>query len=253
MRANPGKFVGIPCGSLKRETIPTAETLGPTGALIKWLAPADYTKLLGIPFWTSGSEDQFWKDLYNRIKTRLASWKKIGRLTATGRVNLANLIAYGIPRYWTQSMYPPKWFNRDLNSDVFQLLWTRDPTLEAAESGSGATRGWMKKICTHNPRKYNKHGRGLGLGLIHWESHLKAIRTKWILKYLDSTQGPWKLILDQWFAQFSPIERDHVLTAIPTEYLTEPIGTGTAALPKFWIQALDDARSLVYSNLYSPP
>ena len=85
MRANVGKFIGIPCGRLKRTPIPSAAALGPTGALVQWLAPNHYSKLLGVPFWTSGSEDQFWRDLYNKIKTRLASWKHLGRLTATAR------------------------------------------------------------------------------------------------------------------------------------------------------------------------
>ena len=141
-------------------------------------------------------------------------------------------------------MLPPEWFNNDLTSDVFQLLWIRDPVLEAAVSGSDVPKGWMKAMSTHNPRKYTEHGRGLGLGLIHWDSHLRAIRTNWILKYLDSTLGPWKQILDQWFAKYTPIGRDHVLSALPTNYLTEMIGTGRPALPAFWKQALEDARFL---------
>jgi len=94
------------------------------------------------------------------------------------------------------------------------------------------------------PEKIPEHGRGLGLSLIHWDSHLRAIRTKWILKYQDSTQGPWKQLLDQWFAKHTPIGRDHALSALPTSHLTEMIGTGNPALQAFWKQALEDARFL---------
>ena len=42
----------------------------------------------------------------------------------------------------------------------------------------------------------------LGLGVLHWELHLKAIRIHWLAqRYMDGKRGPWKTLLDNWFAR----------------------------------------------------
>jgi hypothetical protein len=61
MKANKNKFVAILCGALRRSPPPT--NLEGTAALIQWLKNQEYTKILGIPFWKQGNEDQFWTDL----------------------------------------------------------------------------------------------------------------------------------------------------------------------------------------------
>ena len=38
----------------------------------------------------------------------------------------------------------------------------------------------------------------LGLGLLHWRNHVKAIQTRALLNYADGSRGDWKLVLDQW-------------------------------------------------------
>ena len=40
-------------------------------------------------------------------------------------------------------------------------------------------------------------GRG-GIGALHWETHTKAMRAHWIFRYLDPTQGNWKILPDNW-------------------------------------------------------
>jgi hypothetical protein len=47
---------------------PPPDNLESTATLIKWLNNNEYTKILGIPFWKQGDEDQYWTDLYIKIK-----------------------------------------------------------------------------------------------------------------------------------------------------------------------------------------
>ena len=36
----------------------------------------------------------------------------------------------------------------------------------------------------------------LGLGVLHWELHLKAIRIHWLAqRYMDGKRGPWKTLI----------------------------------------------------------
>jgi hypothetical protein len=37
---------------------------------------------------------------------------------------------------------------------------------------------------------------GLGIGLLDLRNHAKALKVKWALRYLDASDGPWKLLLD---------------------------------------------------------
>jgi hypothetical protein len=73
MRGNAGKFLGIQLGSLKKKNPP--DNFGPPGFNIELLADGKFGKLLGAPFWkNAGEEDPFWRGLYRKIKTRMASW-----------------------------------------------------------------------------------------------------------------------------------------------------------------------------------
>jgi hypothetical protein len=51
------------------------DNFGPPGFNIELLADGKFGKLLGVPFWKNeGEEDPFWRGLYRKIKTRMASW-----------------------------------------------------------------------------------------------------------------------------------------------------------------------------------
>jgi hypothetical protein len=74
MRGNTGKFkfLGIQMGSLKRKNPP--DNCGPPGFSIELLAEGKFGKLPGVPFWkNAGEEDPFWRGLYRKIKTRMAT------------------------------------------------------------------------------------------------------------------------------------------------------------------------------------
>jgi hypothetical protein len=98
-------------------------TLPPPGFDIELLAEGQFGKILGVPFWkNAGEEDPFWRGLYRKIKTRMATWSIKSFLTVYGRVQLAKLICYVIPRYWVQAICPPPWFNKELNEDVAKVI-----------------------------------------------------------------------------------------------------------------------------------
>lgn len=210
-----------------------------------------FGKILGIPFWRSGSEEPFWRALYQKIKIRMASWSSKSFLTIHARVQLANLICYGIPRYWIQSMLPPPWFNKCLKSDIDKLLWDRQIEFDPEHEGSTKhSRAWMKSSAIYHPKRLNDKGEGLGLGLIDWESHCSAIRISWLFKYRDATDAPWKNVLDAWFAN-TIHDRGAIFTTLPSAELTahlDPINASigiTSHLSKFWKAGLEDLRNKI--------
>jgi hypothetical protein len=70
MRANIAKFIAILCGALSGRNPPI---LPPPATLIRWLKHGEYTKILGIPFWSTGGNDVFWHELHTKIKKRVAT------------------------------------------------------------------------------------------------------------------------------------------------------------------------------------
>eukprot|EP00962_Isochrysis_galbana_P002587 scaffold702_cov119-Isochrysis_galbana.AAC.7 len=105
---------------------------------------------------------------------------------------------------------------------------------------------WIKH---HTAPITPKGGASLGVGLLDWNSHVKAMPVKWLLKYLDASVSTWKLILDCWFARTS-LGRAAILTSLPAKILTKSM-RGNIALPQFWSQALAALHELelTQSNL----
>eukprot|EP00967_Tisochrysis_lutea_P060131 scaffold76827_cov32-Tisochrysis_lutea.AAC.1 len=96
-------------------------------------------------------------------------------------------------------------------------------------------------------RNVSEKGPHLGLGLLDWDNHVKALQAKWILNYLDARQAQWKQVLDAWFCRTN-MGRAAVLSTIPTSKLTDGI-TGAGKLPAFWKQALKNIRELELTPL----
>jgi hypothetical protein len=71
---------------------------------------------------------------------------------------------------------PCPWFNENLIADLTKLMWDRYIEFDPEEEGSvKESRPWIEKTAIHLPRRLNKKGEGLGLGLLDWESHCAAI------------------------------------------------------------------------------
>jgi hypothetical protein len=61
-KVNAHKYVGIKWGTAKNKSTPLEFNQ------FNWLAPGQYTKILGVPFCSSGENSTFWEALYLKIK-----------------------------------------------------------------------------------------------------------------------------------------------------------------------------------------
>ena len=60
----------------------------------------------------------------------------------------------------------------------------------------------------------------LGLGLLHWQTHVRALHIKAALHYRDATTSEWKLILDQWSRiQLAPPARRRAVPMTMSEWV----------------------------------
>jgi hypothetical protein len=101
-KVNAHKYVGLQWEAQKGKSPPQKYLQ------YNWLRPGEFTKILGIPFWSSGENDTFWELLYQKIKRRIANWKNLKILSILGRATLTNFMIYSVPRYWVQTMAAPK-------------------------------------------------------------------------------------------------------------------------------------------------
>jgi hypothetical protein len=92
MKTNMPKTIGIRGGAFKRQPIPSNPEYH-TGTM-KFLKEGEWTKLLGIPFWEGESTDDFWEELYLKIKAIVAKWRRHTLASPVGRAMLANFMIY---------------------------------------------------------------------------------------------------------------------------------------------------------------
>ena len=143
MRANPSKFMAFRGGRLKRSPVPP---LDPRSTAIEWLQPNKFVKLLGIPFWEGEDDDDFFEQLYFKVKGIMSSWKEIKQLTVFGRTMIVNAMYFSRYRYVAQVMVPPAHITEAIVSDAQALVWDKTPnTTQTAEYGTDRTnRRWLK-------------------------------------------------------------------------------------------------------------
>ena len=239
MRLNIKKTEGLRCGALRRTPPPHSPELKTD--LINWTDDSSWVRLLGIPFWETETLEKvnaFFTHLYNKAKARIASWNTEYH-TNLARTRVATIMYLSIFRYWTQCMLPPKHLTEAIISDVQAFTWAKDPDLDPDEQGTEAKfRRWMKASA-----QYGNRVKKIGLGVFPWANHVRAIRARWITRYLDTTEGDYKYILDLWFARYYE-GRGAVATTMPVKDLTKSLTYRPSSLPKFWVAALQDFRSL---------
>jgi ubiquitin len=142
-------------------------------------------------------------------------------------------------------MAAPSWFHKYLQADVYELLWEKDPTFDIEDTGTDSNAyKWIKNHTAPTPPR---DGAILGIGLLDWPSHVKAMQVKWLLKYLDASDSTWKTTLDCWFARTS-LGRAAILAKINPKILIQSM-RGNIALPKFWRQALDALHELPLTQI----
>ena len=239
-RANKTKFVCFRLGATKKAPLPDArKNKSLQLQLLKMAQKGEFVTLLGIPFWEEFNPDQWWDELYVKCKRLIACWRDHAWLTLHGRAMLANGMIYSRFRYPAQCMSIPKYIMRAIASDVSALLWGRKHDFEPDEFGSVcAARRWMMEGALSMPRRT-----GLGIGLLPWAEHVKALQAMWVVRYVDPTQGEWKSLLDSWWARFNE-GRGAVFTTIDENSLCRSTGSHKECLPKFWRAALGAVREL---------
>jgi len=240
MKANASKFEALRAGALKRAPIPNDLLLKAT--TINFPKVGEYVRLLGIPFWEDGKYDvdRFFEALYLKCKVKIAAWRDHALLTLFGKSMLANSMVFSRFRYWAQVMPLPAWLNAALEEDTQALIWAKEVDFDPDEVGTSAT----YKRCMLREAQYNPKCSMLGIGTIHWAAHIKAIQVNWLHKYLDGTQGAWKLALDAWYGRFHE-GRGVVLTRTPMSELNSSIKPGMlSGIPKFFRLALAHIREL---------
>jgi hypothetical protein len=109
---------------------------------------------------------------------------------------------------------------------------------------------------------YQQKGEGLGLGLLDWNSHCAAISVSWLLKYRDTTDAPWKNVLDLWLSS-TILDKGAAFSSLSVRELTAHLDPKKAKrgaksnLSYFWKSALtalkDNLRLTPIENRITPP
>ena len=231
MKANQTKTEGLRAGSLRRKPIPP-------GCGIAFPAPGEWVRSLGIPFWEQDNPDPFWEALYLKTKTKLSHWYAHSSLTHFGRRMIVDSMIWSRPRYWSQCMIMPSFIRDSFLSDAQALMWSKDVDFDPDELGTQPSgTPFFKSDMAFMPKTE------LGLGCLHWPSHEKALRVKWLLRYIDPSRGEWKDVLDVWLARAHE-GRGSVFANYPRKDLVRALGTRACCLPTFWRAALSDLFEL---------
>ena len=235
MKVNVTKTEALRCGALRGVEFKGAGSEG-----IAFCKPGEHIISLGVPFSEeSGATDDFFRAKYNKMKCLLANWHAIHSMTAMGRAMIAGSLIFSRFRYWAQLMLVPKDVNDAILEDTQALVWNAEHEYDPDVMGALRTsRRWMREGAQYRPK------RELGLGLLHWPSHVKALQSKAMLRYLDATLSEYKPILDVWLAR-GTMGRGAVCSTAPVRLLLKSATPGQrSGLPAFWRVALRTFREL---------
>ena len=198
------------------------------GDTTKMVAPGSHVISLGVPLGNKcGQFEPFWAIKYRKSKNTLTSVRNIEFKHTSGKHKLVNGNMYGTQRYWLWSMDPPQEIVKATMEDARQFLWRADPELDLNELGSKKR---LEKWVSNNVEyKALKAG---GLGFLHWPSHLKAFKARWIALLFDPRRCYWKELLDEWLKPYprsiliqdlSKADKKYILGKIPKEHLRKCI------------------------------
>ena len=89
---------------------------------------------------------------------------------------IADSLVYSRMRYWAQCMAIPPKVNEWIEEDVQAMIWNKEPTFQPDEDGAKVeNRRFMRNGAQYNDKE------ALGLGLINWKDHVRAIQVKALL------------------------------------------------------------------------
>jgi len=241
LRCNRAKSEGARLGTYKHTSMYTGE--GTEG--ISWVQPGEWIRTLGLPIGEDFSRSDFCYAIYTKVKRKMVVWgRKIAReLTIYGRAMMANSFIYSSFRFVAMAMEIPKEILTAIESDVRALIWNREMTFDAEETGTERDRNPLYKEGVELlPR------RELGLGLLHWPSHVKALQVRALLNYNDASRGEWKTVLDAWLARL-PEGRGAMFTLYPITLLISSNSGRSSYLPTFFRRALFALRELTLTPM----
>ena len=171
----------------------------------------------------------------------IATWLHPSNLTQFGRAMIANSLIFSRFRYLAQNLVIPESIMRFLHEDTQALVWNKEVIFDAEEVGTPLVgRRYMLEQVQYLPKSK------LGLGMLHWESHVKALQSIILFRYLDASRGPWKQVLDAWFARCGNLRRGAIMSTCPARDLTRPLTNHASKLPPFFRAALTSFRELKF-------
>lgn len=212
----------------------------PRSAQVKWCKKGEYLISLGVPHGWNFNASDFYMSIYTKCKLQMAHWHDVERMSPHGSAMVGNAMVYSKFRYWASCLYMDPRISDALDSDVQALIWGKEVWFDPDSLGSERVRRYMLAGAQYLPRRAG------GIGLLHWQAHLRALAAVWLFHYNAAGDVPYKHLLDQWFGRFQE-GRGAVFSTIPVAALTAPIGTRRSALPRFFKFALRSLRSLTMS------
>ena len=141
LRCNRAKSEGARLGTYKRTSMYIGE--GTEG--ISWVQPGEWIRTLGLPIGEDFSRSDFCYAIYTKVKRKMVVWgRKIAReLTIYGRAMMANSFIYSSFRYVAMAIEIPKEILTAIESDVRALIWNREMTFDAEETGTERETGTL--------------------------------------------------------------------------------------------------------------
>ena len=205
---------------------------------IKWCRKGEYIVSLGTPIGWDFDLESFWGSKYYKTKSLMARWHDVERMSPQGSAMVGNAMVFSRFRYYAYNLPISSKVSKAIDADVQALVWGKDVQFDPEELGHGKVKRYMLKSA-----QYSRRNQG-GLGLLHWDSHIKALADTCLFQYANGSSMPWKHVLDWWFAKF-PEGRGAIFSSIPTQSLIASRNKGTqSSLPKFYKNALRYLREV---------
>ena len=138
---------------------------------IKW---PKAVKILGIfiSYDKKESINKNFEDKIKVLKTRLMMWKK-RNLTLTGKILILKTFGISQVLYLSSVFKVPEWAMGEITNLMYEFLWN----------------GKQNKVKSKVIIQSIKHG---GFKMCDMESMFKRQQLKWVIKYFDKIQSPWK-------------------------------------------------------------
>ena len=207
MKENKSKREGLLLGRLNinRQNAPHGVV-----ADDKWQPDGKTIRALGVPMGNKVDYTEWYLARYRTVKERYGMWPVMRRLSLKGRNLILQSMYYGSFRFWLYSIEMPEVLKRYLHLDAQHILWATAPKLITHEYGSARARPYIARKAAHRPEQKG------GAGIMHWDSHCRAVYAEWIKRMLHPRRAPWKEIVRAWYPEWNRLE-EGIFLSTPTD------------------------------------